>query len=157
MGVKIRPAKIGDLKFIQELNQKLFNKDYKESDKTLNCDWPFAKEGEKYFKAVITKEDHCAFIALVKNKIIGYLAGGIEKTNNIRKFPEIAEIENILVLEEFRNMGIGKKLCEAFFDWCRVKNIHMVTVEAYKSNIQGINFYKKTGFKDYTIILEKEL
>jgi len=75
MEITIKKATIDDLKEIQELSLKLFEKEYKEYDSSLDLDWTLGKTGTKFFKNRITKEDGCVLIAIVENKVVGYLCG----------------------------------------------------------------------------------
>ena len=51
----IRKANIDDLKFVKELNYKLFDLEYNNFDSALNMEWTFSEKGEKYFKELIVK------------------------------------------------------------------------------------------------------
>ncbi len=158
MKFKIRPAIIDDLKRIQELNLLLFEKEYAEFDDTLNCKWTFGKEGEEYFKNRIIKDDGCVFVSVTGDEIVGYLAGGlVSKKENYRVIPKSAEIENMFVTDKHRMMGIGTKLYQSFVDWCETKRVKRLRVTASVQNRDGINFYRKNGFADYDLILEKEI
>ena len=44
MGCEIEEARIEHIKDILNLNQKLFDFDYKYFDKTLDCSWPLKNE-----------------------------------------------------------------------------------------------------------------
>ncbi|GAI80436.1 unnamed protein product, partial [marine sediment metagenome] len=90
--VKIQKAIIGNLKDIQELNLVLFKGEYEKYDKSLNLNWTFGDEGTKYFKDKISKEDSCALIAIVDNKIVGYLVGGLTKADSYRVVKKIASV-----------------------------------------------------------------
>lgn len=153
----IRNATIDDLQKVQELNLKLFEKEYEEYDSLLNLNWTFGKEGTKYYKDRILKDDGCVFIAIVENEIIGYLCGGIKKAEEYRKISIVAELENTLVLEQFRSKGIGRQLFDEFIKWCKVKKIGKVRVEASAQNEGAIKFYRANNFKDYTLILEYDM
>ena len=69
----------------------------------------------------------------------------------------MAELESVYVLDEFRGRGIGRKLMDNFFVWCQEKDVERVKIEASSKNSDGIRFYKRHGFNDYDLILEKEL
>lgn len=157
MKINIRLATIHNLKAIQKLNLMLFKKENKEFDNTLNCKWTFSKDGEDYFKKRLTKNDSCVLAAYVNDKIVGYLAGGLNKKSSTRVLSKFARLESMFVLDEFRGQGIGTKLFQAFADWCRSKGVGRLRVVAYPQNKKGINFYKKNGFVDYDLILEKDL
>ncbi len=157
MDVIIRNATIEDLQKVQELNLKLFEKEHKEYDPLLNLNWTFGEEGTKYFKDRISKDDGCVLVAVVEDKIVGYLCGGLTKAEKYRHLPIVAELESTLVLDEFRSKGIGKKMYIKFIDWCKTKNVGKLRVEATAQNELAIKFYRSNGFKDYTLILEADL
>jgi len=157
MQFTIRKAKLTDLKAIQELNLKLFKKEAKEYDPTLSLEWTFGRSGTEYFKERITEEDGCVLVAEVKGKIVGYLAGGITETDSYRKVGRLAEIENMFVEEEYRNQGIGGKLIQKFLDWAKRQKVERVKVVAFALNYKALRFYRKHGFKEYEVVLEKEV
>lgn len=157
MKVIIKNATIDDLQKDQELNLKLFKKEHEEYDPLLNLKWTFGKEGAKYYKNRILKDDGCVLIAIVENEIIGYLCGGIAKAEDYRNLPIIAELENTLVLEKFRSKGIGIQLYDEFIKWCKTKYVGKVRVEASAQNEKAIKFYRVNNFKDHTLILEHDI
>ena len=73
--VRIRKANINDLNSIQVLNNNLFDLEFNNFDDTLKQGWPFEKEGKEYFEYMIKNE--IVFVAEIKEKIVGYLAGSI--------------------------------------------------------------------------------
>jgi ribosomal protein S18 acetylase RimI-like enzyme len=153
--MEIRLARISDLKFIQDLNLKLFEKEQKEYDKLLNLNWTLGSEGEKYYSKKIKSGN--IWIALDDNKIIGYLCGDLVKAESYRNLPLAAELESMFILDEYRSKGIGKMLYDKFLKWCEVNNVKKVRVQASAQNNLAIKFYKKLGFTDYTLILESDL
>ncbi len=153
--MQIRKAKLEDLKTLQDLNAKLFEKEHKEYDETLDSKWPYSKEGKKYFTERIQKG--CTLLAILNNKIVGYMAGGLSKPEVFRKISPFAELETMFVLKEARNLGIGSKFIEEFFSWCKKKKIKRVKITATAQNEKAINLYRKYGFKDYVLILEKDI
>lgn len=74
-GVKIKKADITYLKDIQDLNNRLFELEYNNFDSSLKLGWTFEEKGVEYFKSMINNE--IIYIALDKNKVVGYLAGSI--------------------------------------------------------------------------------
>lgn len=154
----IRPAELNDLKDIQALNLLLFKKEYAEFDKTLNCELPFSPEGEKYFKEHIENKDCCSLVAQAGKGIVGYLVGDIHRDETpYRILPLFAELQNMLVLAEYRGQGIGDQLVQEFIKWCRTKNVGRLRVVASAQNTPAIDFYRQQGFKDYSLILESDL
>ena len=157
MDVTIKTATMDDLQKVQELNLKLFEKEHKEYDSSLNLDWTFGEIGTKYYQDRISKDDGCVFVAIIDNKIVGYLCGGITEPIKYRHSPTVAELENTFVLNEFRSKGIGKELYNKFIEWCKAKNVGKVRVEASAQNKLAIKFYRNNNFKDYSLVLEADL
>lgn len=157
MESKIKLATIKNLKDIQKLNLMLFKKEYAEYDKTLNCEWTFANDGEGYFKKRILEDDDCALVAYVDNNIVGYLVGGLLEKEPHRALSTFAELEDMLVIEGSRNKGVGTQLYCAFIDWCKSKNVKRLRIVASAMNVQAIKFYKKNGLSEYNLILESDI
>lgn len=154
--IKIRKADIKDLKDILRLNFNLFKKEYKQYDRSLNLKWTY-NNGKRYFSDRILNKDGFVEVVEVKDKIVGYLCGEISERKFYRKKAKYAELENMLVESNFRGRGIGAKLTENFICWCRKHNVSYIAVTASAYNKQGINFYRKLGFKDYNLTLEKKV
>ena len=157
MDITIREATLNDLEKIQELNLKLFEKEYEEYDKLLDLNWSFGKVGTKYFKDHISKDDCFVVVALIDDEIVGYLCGGLTKAEIYRKLPLTAEVENTFVIEKYRSKGVGTKLYNNFLEWCKKKKVGKIRVQATAQNEKAINLYRRNGFKDYTLILECDL
>ena len=56
------------------------------------------------------------------------------------------EIDYIIVLEDFKRLGIGTKLLKEI----EKHNVKNISLEVKQSNLSAINFYKKNGFKIVT-------
>ena len=159
MGVVIRAATLNDLSKVQELNLKLFEKKQKEYDSLLNLDWVFGNKGTKYYENKISKDDGCVFVAIVDNKIVGYLCGELGKTGAYKRLPKIlpAYLETTFVLDKFRSKGIGKKLYNKFIEWCKIKKVNKIMLDVSTKNKLAIKFYRNNNFKDYSLTLETDL
>ena len=112
----IRQAVITDLKDIQNLNKVLFDLEYENYDSTLDITWPISKEGIEYFKKAI--ENNITLVAVIENKIFGYLIGSLNTQNSYNKTIQ-AELDNMCVLEQYRKLGIGSKLFNKFKEICK--------------------------------------
>jgi L-amino acid N-acyltransferase YncA len=156
MKITIEKAKLENLKDILKLNQLLCEKEHKEYDKTINKNYPLTKEGKKYFKERITKDDGFAIVAIVNEKIVGYLVGALSKTEDYRYKIKMAEVENTFVLKDFRKKGIGGRLFNEFSKWCKNKKVNRIRAVISSHNNVSISFHKRKGFKDYDIVLEKK-
>jgi len=158
MVIIIRPGKISDLKAIQDLNLMLFKKEVVDYDPLLDCAWPHDRRGTQYFTDRLTKPGN--FLAVAENeagKLVGYLSGGLEKSEDFRKPYKLAELADMIVLPECRGQGVGGKLVGAFLNWCRQNKVAVVKVVAFTDNVPGLKFYKAHGFQDYDTTLELKL
>jgi len=153
--MQIRKAKLEDIKKIIALNQKLFDYEYLNFDKTLDCNWP--SKNKKYFKKCITNKNSLTLIAIENNKIVGYFIGAINKTEDYRNITKIAEGENTYILPKYQRKGIGTQFYKRFLEWAKSKGVNRIKTVVSKKNKQSLNWNKKLGFECYNIVLEKEL
>lgn len=51
------------------------------------------------------------------------------------------------VLNQFQNIGVGKKLMEIADFWVRKEGLERLQLSAFSNNDKAINFYEKIGFK----------
>jgi len=82
------------------------------------------------------------------------LQSSLEEYKNVSK---LAEAENMFVLEKYRSSGVGKQLLQGFIKWCKAKGVKRIRAVASAQNIRAIEFYRREGFKDSTLALEKEI
>jgi GNAT superfamily N-acetyltransferase len=153
--IKIREAVFEDLEDILRLNLDLFKKEYEEYDKSLDLEWTRSKQGEEYFAERIVGDDGFACVADDHGKVVGYICGGL-CDRGYRVEGVYAELENMFVDEKYRGIGIGKKLGEAFLQWCDNENVKYINVSASANNAGGIGLYKSLGFHDYDVKLQIE-
>lgn len=154
MEISIKKADSTYLKDIQDLNNQLFELEYNNFDSALKVGWTFEKDGEKYFNNMLNNE--IIYIALDKDKVIGYLAGSINiQGSYVTK--SLAEIDNMFVLEQYRKYGIGTKLINAFKDYCSQNKIEELKVTASAKNKNAIGVYMKNGFNEFEITLKQKI
>lgn len=73
------------------------------------------------------------------------LAGVIE--GSVEIWHDVFRISNILVLEPYRGMGIGRKLMERILEYARkIPNCRGAILETQSCNYPAISFYRKQGF-----------
>lgn len=149
----IRRANVKDLESIQNLNSKLFDLEYNNFDNSITLEWPLTLEGKEYFSNAI--ESQICFVAEDNSKVIGYLIGSITECSYISE--KRAELDNMYIDINYRNLGIGNKLVNEFKNWCVNKNVKSIIVVASKQNEKAINFYKNNLFEEYNITLKCDL
>ena len=152
--VIIKRAKLDDLYEIQSLNNELFNIELKNYDNSLKENWPISIDGEDYFRGKILND--IVLMACLKDEPIGYLAGTLKTQYSYNKTIQ-AEIDNMCLKEEYRHLGIGKKLVKAFMDICIDSGINEIKVVASFGNKLAVHFYKELGFEESEITLKQKI
>lgn len=77
------------------------------------------------------------FIAKENDKVVGILAG--------HTYYQEVYVENLIVLEQYRNKRIGKSLIEEVESYYKDKGFENINLNTYA--FQAPEFYKKCGFK----------
>lgn len=153
----IRRGELKDLAAIQELNRQMCVKEHREYDATINPNYPVLPMGKAYFKGRILGKDSCAFVVIDKEKPVGYLVGSIVASEDYRTVGKMAELENMFVMDDYRSMGIGKRLVDAFTEWCEFRGVELIKAVASAQNSRAIGFYEREGMKQTAVTLEKRL
>ena len=86
-------------------------------------------------------ENPIAFGAFYNNRLVGIVECFLESWNN--RF----RISDLLVLDDFRNQGIGKLLIQKAEETGRYNNARMLVLETQTCNRKAIDFYIKMGFQ----------
>lgn len=154
MNVEYRKAKIEDLNVIQNLNNELFKLEKENYDPTLVNDWPITEEGKEYFIDLIN--NHFVWVAVIDNEIVGYLAGTIEEKGSY-ELVQYGEVNNMIITEKCRGLGVGRSLMDSFKKYCKDNGINNLKVVASAKNANAIAFYRKNGFKDFNLTLTMEV
>ena len=152
--MKIRKAKSDDWKIIQKLNNQVFVAD-KDHDDDLDLDWPFSEKGIEYYKELASgKWGHC-LIAFSGREAVGYIA--LAKKDFGYRRSKYVEIENMGVDPKYRSQGIGTQLIKAACDWAKKVGATKLWASAYPQNVKAVKFYRKNGFYETGVELDKDI
>ena len=110
--IAIRNASLDDFQVIQLLFRKMFDIFYEDQD----VEYPYKESGKQYLTERI--EHGIAIVAMIDNRVIGFLTGSIEKSLDFKTYEEYGFIHNMFILEEYRSTGVGKSLVGTFIDRC---------------------------------------
>lgn len=144
--IRIIRFKLKDYKSIIQMSKKLDDlhiKNRPDIFKDGSMLGNFILYSEYFFKDTI-------FVAIKDNCVVGMVVG--EKLSNFCYL-----IKDIFVEEEYRHMGIGKRLIEAIENYARKKDYERVILNCYEFNNNAKGFYENEGFSSYVIIYEKKL
>ena len=101
------------------------------------------EETSSQIRDVVSHMDHCAFVAIHEENIIGWIHAFIALRIESRPYVEIA---GLVVDEKYRGRGAGKALVEKIKTWAVEKNIRCVRVRCNTVRKEAHHFYNKLGF-----------
>jgi len=140
MNVTVRQATKKDIDQISKLMQELLGDPV--FDRKIIFDEAFAQE------------NYMPLVAKVDEIIVGFL--------DIWYFPDVGHgaklgiIENFIVSPKYRKMGIGGKLLEEGVKIAKKEKFHELHVWTEFKNENAIKMYKKHGFTNENLLLERE-
>jgi len=150
--VKIRKATLKDLDVLYNLNVELAKYEFRFD--------PVKKKPRKKKRYIhsyedlrkkLKKKDCHFFIAEDQGKTIGFIEGCVENSPPFYKYPRKGNIGPTFIKKEYRNKGVGKKLVKEMLGRFKSKNIKWIQITTHAKNTKSIKFWKKMGFKEYSV------
>lgn len=138
--MEIRKALIKDAKTVNNLLTLLI-RDEKQYDPSINTDFAVTNMYENY----IDKPGYLVIVAEENQKIMGYLYGYL-KDNDGTYNGNIAKLDALFVLEEYRHQGIADALITYFKDWALKNHVKKIEVGVCSKNIKAKCLYEKHHF-----------
>ncbi len=80
------------------------------------------------------------FLSIEEDKIIAYLL--------YTEIYDRIEIEQFMVLDSFRNHGIGTQLLQKLIEYATDKQLQNITLEVREDNKSALHLYRKMGFQE---------
>jgi len=125
---ELRPARGSDLDAVLALERVTENAPH----------WPLAA----YQTILDSQKPQRCLIVAESNAALGGFAVGL-----VHPDPErVAELESVVVASSARRAGIGRALCGAVIDWCRVCGATEVILEVRAGSEAAIALYASLGF-----------
>ena len=150
--IKIRKAEADDAKEIEPLYLELMNL---HALKLPNIFASEIKVDLDEIKNDIGEFDYF-YVVTIDKKVIGYMKGrykNIEESLFVKE-RDMIMLTDLIIKEEYRNRGIGKKMLDFIEEEAKIKNISSIEIPVYSFNEQAKGFYNKNGYNSY---LEREL
>lgn len=136
----IRFANPKDKKGVLNLIAELMNHAYKRQGKPQIT---IADLPQKTFDMLLKRNDFKIFLAEENDSVIGLATLYI--IHVLRKTKPRGELEELVVTENMRGKGIGKRLLQAVIDYCRKNNIYSLKLSTLEEAIDNHAFYMKQG------------
>ncbi len=120
--------------------------------------------GKKYTDNLlekINKHKGIIFLAKADNKVIGCIAGIIEKQkpeNLLECVPtKASRVLEVYVDEKFRGKSAGSQLMKKFEDYCKKSGCDFIRVEVFVPNSKAHTFYQKMNYNNRIIDMLKKI
>ena len=95
--------------------------------------------------SVLNSNDHTAFVAIIENKIAGWI--GAAQAIMIEVMPH-CEINGLVIDENYRGKGVGKLLVEKVKQWAKEKGNDKLSLRCNVKRVEAHLFYEHLGFKE---------
>lgn len=147
MEIEISPAEHSDLDQMTGLLAELF---------TLESD--FHPDREKQLRGLRLILDNPALGRLFVLRDQGRVAGmtNVLITVSTSEGCRVAVLEDVIVRNEYRCKGLGRRLIEHILAWARMEGMARVTLLADRDNKAALDFYRKLGFEhSHMVVLRR--
>jgi GNAT superfamily N-acetyltransferase len=98
--------------------------------------------------------DRVAFAAVVDGQIVGWIDAAMERH---LQSPASAVIGGLVVREDTRGLGVGRRLCLEVEEWARSKSVPLVRVRSQIKREDAHRFYLRDGYRKVktSLVFEK--
>ncbi len=103
---------------------------------------------EKRIQNLEKRDRFIAYVAEVDYESVGYCIATVDGL--------IGEIDSIFVNERYRGQGTGEKLISLALEWLERNECETIKVCIAKGNENVLNFYRKFGFAERMIVMQKK-
>jgi predicted acetyltransferase len=145
---KFEKMQLSNLDNIMKLHKELliFEKQF---DKTIDLEWDY----KSYLEEKI-KDNHCIKeMVTVNNEIISYFIASIKKEEEYRTIKCTLELEEIYIVERYRQKGIGAQILDKLKHIAKIMDVP-ISVKISANNKHALDFYRKMGLNEYEIVME---
>jgi GNAT superfamily N-acetyltransferase len=90
------------------------------------------------------REAQLAVVACADSKIVGWIEAAVE---HHLQSPPFVLITGLVVRDEMRGLGVGKRLCEEIERWAREQGLAVMRVTSRSTREAAHRFYLRDGYK----------
>jgi GNAT superfamily N-acetyltransferase len=140
LGLDVRPASANDASAVGGLAADLAHS------------FPFERLSfDASFAALVKADDACLLVAVQNGETLGYLLGFRHLTFYANG--PVAKVEEILVRDVHRGLGVGRALMDAFEQWARERKCALVALATRRAG----PFYQALGYEESATYFRKLL
>jgi GNAT superfamily N-acetyltransferase len=135
-------------------------KEFMDYHKSVNSFFSRTVEGHENFggfalENIRSKDKWLVIIAESGGDIVGYCMAATEEYPPVFENPQYGYIMDMAVSRKHRRNNIGTQLYAKTAEWFNKKGINRIELHAVAANSLGLNFWRKMGFVDFMIRMEK--
>ena len=97
------------------------------------------------------------FVAEEKDQLVGLLAASLKEKSLAFKYYKTGYIAETIVLEAYRNQGIGQELVDFAINWFKASKVDYVELQVAIQNPAAQKFWERQGFDPAASHLVKPL
>lgn len=94
--------------------------------------------------------DRCMLVADLDGQVVGMCSA--QSMVSTAEGGPVALIEDMVVLPDYRGMGIGRQLMQTMESWAREQGITRLQLLADRTNFSALDFYDKLGWHPTQLI-----
>jgi GNAT superfamily N-acetyltransferase len=100
--------------------------------------------------------DRVAFAAVVEGQVVGWIDAAMERH---LQYAASAVIGGLVVRENMRGLGVGRRLCLEVEEWARSRSVPLVRVRSQIKREDAHRFYLRDGYRKVktSLVFEKLL
>ena len=151
MDIEIRRARAGDLPRMVELWNQLMGF-HQELDPTYRL---LPDAGERWVKYIETKFDDDEWRVLVaecNGRVVGYAVAAVQDYPPVFENPRHGFLQEIAVLAELREQGIGRSLVDATVEWLGREGVAETIVRIDERNPASLALFASAGFHRFVAV-----
>lgn len=158
MNLQMRKAKMSDVSSLAILYNQLWEVN-KTEDPVLIVKRKLTPEDQlTVAKKDIKKKQVFTFVAVVDNKVVGFIQVTIQKNKDLLyKVRKFGFMDAAVVAKEYRGRGIARALTNHVMNFLKKKEIKYVKTEVINKNKIAMKTWTKLGFKPVSSILIKTI
>lgn len=97
----------------------------------------------------IEEDNHNVMVAIFENKIVGLIHGKIK--DSLFYIGRLLELEELVVDEEYRHIGIAELLYHQLVGWGRKNQTEEIHLNVFHTNTNAVKFYQKMGLNQHSM------
>ena len=156
MNFTVRPLKPFEVDDVVRLWRRLAE-DPSASGATLIVDDENTGRFKEFLKGLSRDDENQVLVSEIDGKIVGFIMFAKQARSMLRLRHSHAMITDLYVDEEHRRHGIAYMMVKGCLDYLRSRNIEHVRVNVVANNTPARELYKKLGFTDDMITMNKPL